>query len=651
MATPTRYHWLAVRLDRFVARVGINSASLRARLPTGRLARAAVYLPNGIDLPAVARLEARRRLEALCGRSFDGPIVLNVANIRVEKDTCGLFETFARFRRVWPRAHLICVGAARDSDYWQATQRTMKALVLNDCVHFAGACPDAWRLMAGADVFCLSSRTESMPNVILEAMSQRVPIVATAVGDVGCLDAGDNASSWLLRDGESGLLVLPGDPAALAAALVAVLDDPVAAEQRADRAFDHYRARFTTGQMVRRYERFYADARGIERLARSSTRSRRRRAVLMLGPALPQMGGMVTSIRLLMKSPLRERYVLHRCATPAPQRTLGNPDSPLWTIIPALVRHAGAVLRLFATLVARRIDLLHIHTCSYLSFYRSLLDLAVAKALGRAVVLHIRGGRFACFCRDAGKVGQTLIRRGLRAADAIVVVSPRWRDALRRYAGSTPIYAVPNAAETADVPDRPNLNGHPCRFLYLANLTEAKGLGDLIAAAAALRADGLLFELLIAGPAPHEPQSAWEARARHVGLAGVATFLGPVSGPTKTRLLATADCFVHPSHSEALPNAVLEAAAAGVPVIATAVGSLPEVLAIDGGPEPLCPLVPPHETAALAREMKRLATNAALRREIGAALREHVARHYSLPLVAERLGQIYDRVLAQPEAP
>jgi glycosyltransferase involved in cell wall biosynthesis len=641
LGSPTRDHRIALRLDRWIARVGVNSQSLRPRLPTPRHARTAAYLPNGIDLPPVVPADARRRLEVLHGRKFGGPIILSVANVRIEKDLCGLLAAFARLRRQRSDAHLVCIGAVRDVANWQLVQRAAKSPALESRVHFPGPVRDAWRLMAGADVFCLSSRTESMPNVILEAMTQRAPIVATAVGDVGTRTATEPGDHWLLRHDETGLLVPPGAPQALAAALDYALRDPEAARRRAARAFDEHRRRFTTEHMVQRYVEVYEEMLGRRRQPRRAVARSRRRTVLMLGPAAPQIGGMVTSIDLLMRSPLREHCVLHRCATPAPRGASQGP-------VRRLMRHLQALAGLAWTLIGRRVDILHIHTCSYRTFYRSLLDLAVAKGLGRAVVLHIRGGQFEHFCRRASRSGQWLIRRGFECADAAIVVSNRWRGIVQRHAGSTPVIAIPNAVEPFTLAGAGGQNGRPCRFLYLGKLTVAKGLADLIRAAAQLRADGTSFELVIAGPAADELRSRWERSVQAAGLTDVATFAGVVRGAAKSQLLRAADCFVHPSHSEALPNAVLEAAAAGLPVIATAVGSLAEALTAAGDTQPLCPLVPPHDAPALAQAMQRLARDAAARRRIGAALQQHVMSCFSPTHVAGQLAQVYERVLARP---
>lgn len=644
---PTREHRLALRLNRFVDRVVVNSESLRRRMPACRPAREAVCIHNGIDLPPVPPQLARERLEMLCGSALQGPVVLSVGNIRVEKDICGLLSAVALLRNHWPRVQLVCVGGTSNRDYWHEVQRTVCALGLSANVHFPGPYSDAWRLMAGADVFCLGSRTESLPNVVLEAMSQRVPIVATAVGDIGDLHAPPQPGRWLLQHNLSGLLAPPGDPAALAAALDRTLRDPTIARQRAERALGDSQRFYAAEPMVQRYERVYEECRR-QRPAPGKDRARPV-TVLMLGPAPPQIGGMVTSIDLLMKSPLRERFSLRRCATPA--RPPGDDIASrglfrhTWGLLESLTRHAAALVRLTTRIVGGRIDIVHIHTCSQFTFYRNLLDLAVAKLLCRVVVLHIRGGQFDRFCADSGPCHRWLIRRGCEAADAVVVLSEHWRCALQPYLGHARIRVIPNGVELATVEQRNGTNGHPCRFLYLALLTEAKGLADLFAAANLLLQEGAGFELLIAGPASAETRATWQRHTQVTGLAHVTQFMGPVTGAAKTQLFARADCFVHPSHSEGMPNAVLEAAAAGLPVIATAVGSVPEFMNAGEGAEPLAPLIAPHNPAALAGAMKRLAADVALRRKIGRDLQRRVAAEYSLPCVADRVGRLYDEIL------
>lgn len=644
---PTRARRLAVELSRYLAGVGVNSESLRERLPSLRPLRNAVSLPNGIDLPPVAPREARRCLAELCGDDLPGPVVLSIGNIRPEKDQITLLRAAVLLRRRWPGLRVVGVGLWQDREYWAEVQRRRRELGLEHTVLFPGPCPEAWRLPAGADVFCLSSSRESMPNVVLEAMTQRAPIVATAVGDVGRLALVSEAH-WLLRHQDTALLVPPSRPRALAAALARTLRHPDAARQRAERAYADYRRRFTTEQMVQRYEAFYT------RCLRRSRRPlpERRTTVLMVGPSAESLGGMATSITRLMSSALRDSYTLHRFSTP--QRSAhadsgacgrgGGRWAGLTAAGEAAWRHLSALGRLVGLLARHRVDIVHIHTCSRFTFHRNVVDALAARLLGRRVILHIRGGHFERFCAEARGVARRWIRVGFALADAVVVLAPDWRRRLTPYVGRSPVFVVPNGVEVVDrLPAKERDAAGRCRFLYLAALTEAKGLGDLIDAARQLKTDGVDFELVVAGPATDVPRSAWEDRLRAAGLADVASVVGPIAGAAKDRLLATVDCFVHPSHCEALPNAVLEAAAAGLPVIATAVGSVPEVVGAGLPDGPFALLVPPRDPAALAHALRRMAADPT-RQRLGARLRDYVTAHYSLAETARQVAAVYEFV-------
>ena len=111
-----------------------------------------------------------------------------------------------------------------------------------------GAVPEAARYFAAFDLFVLSSRTEGLPMVMLEAMAAGIPIVATNVGGI----------PDLLSPSE-GLLVAPEDPGALAAAMRATLDDREAAEERARAARQRQKTEFDVGPWSARYESIYRD--------------------------------------------------------------------------------------------------------------------------------------------------------------------------------------------------------------------------------------------------------------------------------------------------------------------------------------------------------------------------------------------------------
>jgi glycosyltransferase involved in cell wall biosynthesis len=130
---------------------------------------------------------------------------------------------------------------------------------------------------------------------------------------------------------------------------------------------------------------------------------------------------------------------------------------------------------------------------------------------------------------------------------------------------------------------------------------------------------------------------AARVRTDELGIAENVTLLGWIGARRREELLARATVFVLPSHAEGLPVSMLEAMAAGCPVIATAVGGIPDV--ISDGFNGL--LIPPRDPAALARAMERLLTDPPLAFAMGRAARATIASRFTPDRAVERVGRIY----------
>ena len=171
----------------------------------------------------------------------------------------------------------------------------------------------------------------------------------------------------------------------------------------------------------------------------------------------------------------------------------------------------------------------------------------------------------------------------------------------------------------------------------VGRLDPVKDHATLLRAFAALHRNGLPATLLVIGDGPE--RGRLERAAQEAGLSAAVRFLG--SRPDAARLLPALDLFVQSSLSEALPNALLEALAAGVPAVATAVGGTCDVLA-----EPETGLlVPPRDPDRLAAAMASLLAEPARRERQSAAGRRLVRARYSLDAMLRAYEQLYDRLL------
>ena len=163
-----------------------------------------------------------------------------------------------------------------------------------------------------------------------------------------------------------------------------------------------------------------------------------------------------------------------------------------------------------------------------------------------------------------------------------------------------------------------------------------KGHKELLAAMAQIQARHPVHALIVGGG---RRMDEVREMAAGLGLADAVHFLGPRRDVPD--LLNAMDIFVLPSHSEGVSLALLEAMAAGLPVIATAVGGLPEV--VQDGDNGL--LIPPRDSAALAAALERLLTDPALVRRLGANARTLVREHYSLDRLGREIKEIYGELV------
>jgi len=176
-----------------------------------------VYIPNGFDcerfqpVPEATRIAIRERELGLPDDAF---LIIHIGRHHPVKNHEGLIASFAQLARRHPRAHLLLIGAGVTPDQ-PSLARSVASHGVEHRVRLLGQRDDVPRLLPACDLMVLASSSEAFPNVLGEAMACGVPCVTTDVGDAAALV------------GEVGRVVAPGDGAALAAAMAAMMECPV----------------------------------------------------------------------------------------------------------------------------------------------------------------------------------------------------------------------------------------------------------------------------------------------------------------------------------------------------------------------------------------------------------------------------------------
>jgi glycogen synthase len=239
-------------------------------------------------------------------------------------------------------------------------------------------------------------------------------------------------------------------------------------------------------------------------------------------------------------------------------------------------------------------------------------------------------GPRARFLRTVGGAGEAL---ALRRAAAVVTLTDRLAGLVRGGVPADRIHVIPSGTRVFDA-----AAGGPTGVLFLGRLHRQKGVDTLIRALPLLPPEATVT---LVGDGPE--RATLRRLASDLGVADRVTVTGFVPHGMVPGLLAGADVVVLPSRYEELGTALVEAMAAGRPVVASHVGGIPELVrdGVDGL------LVPPDDAAALAKAVTRVLANPVLAAELGASGRARVAGHDWAALAGRVLG-VYRTVLPVP---
>jgi glycosyltransferase involved in cell wall biosynthesis len=301
---------------------------------------------------------------------------------------------------------------------------------------------------------------------------------------------------------------------------------------------------------------------------------------------------------------------------------------------------AKSLIALAALCAGARASVVHINMAAYGSTLRKLLLLRAAALFGVPTVLHIHASEFVPFCEGLSPRLRRRLVRELARASRIVVIGEYWRRYLadRLDVPEARIIVIPNAVPLPPPASERGTDG-PVRIVALGLIGARKGTPELVAALGGATLRALEWRAVIAG---NGAIAEAQAQAAGLGLAQRIEFPGWVDRAAVARLLGAADIFVLPSHNEGLPIAILEAMAAGVAVVATPVGAIPELVL----PGETGLLVPPGDTDALAGALASLVRDGDLRRRLGRAGRARIDSHFRLESAAHRFAALYRELAA-----
>jgi glycosyltransferase involved in cell wall biosynthesis len=359
---------------------------------------------------------------------------------------------------------------------------------------------------------------------------------------------------------------------------------------------------------------------------------------------------METFVGDLLKSPLSERHTILLLDISKPRLQRKNHyaiktgyavfQRKLSTILTSYLYSATFLVKYFFWLFSQPIDIIHIHTASFTSFWEKCIYIVIGRLAGKKIVLHIHGALFKEFYVGSSRFAQNLIQRFIKMCGVIIVLSPSWERFFAAFVDVHKIFVVENGIDLKPFA-RQGEKSDGFAILHMGEVSERKGIYDLIKVIEVLKEKQLDFHFEIVGPG--ELQNVATIIERN-GLTEHIRLRGPRYGEQRYQYFRRAHCFVLASYGEGLPIALIEALAAGLPVVVTSVGGVPDVIA-PGRHGFLCQ---PGKITEIADALTTLIKSVPLRDQMAQDNREYAYNHFDIKKCADRISQIY-KMLVLPK--
>ena len=369
--------------------------------------------------------------------------------------------------------------------------------------------------------------------------------------------------------------------------------------------------------------------------------------VLLVGSLPPPYGGIPTYVRDLSQADIPGvKLRVFNTAFPeavAPFNRIGSlyldslRHNGLWVTAKMVVYVLWSYSRLARVILTWRPHIVQAFPSSDWGYWRNWLYLILAKALGCRTIFHLLNAIDLFYAR-VGVLQRWLLRQSFSTADVYIVQSDGLKSWLEQHC-SRRCYGFLNGLHLDRIPARgpvpKDMRSLPGPVgVTIGPLGKHKGTPQIMEALKKLNGEGTPVGWLFIGRGDVED---YKRRAEALGLARQVVFTGPVDDDRKWSYLNNADFYCLPSDAEGQPISILEAMAVGLPVIATDVGSIPEIIA--DGETGL--VIPVGDGDALSHAIWELARDAETRHGMGVAAKRYVQEHHDIRELHVRLGLVY----------
>ncbi len=364
----------------------------------------------------------------------------------------------------------------------------------------------------------------------------------------------------------------------------------------------------------------------------------------MVGAMPPQLGGIERYVGDLIDSELQHLHHVIPFSLSKPlvnrkqsfktlagyKRSFGR---GLVTVLASWFYSFFFFIKFLGVLILCQIDIIHIHSASYTSFWEKCYYIFMGKLFQKNIVLHIHGSRFKAFYTNRTRLIRRFIAYFMRKCDAVIALGRYWHRFYSGFVAEDKVKIVYNGIDLRPFEYNSNKADDPT-LVFIGEVGKRKGIYDFIRAIDRLRQqeERLAVDIIGNGEIDRvkqiiEKQSLQDCVHLH----------GALYGRDKVDVLTRAWCFVLPSYAEQMPLVIIEAFAAGLPVVSTPVGSIPEMI----NPYENGFLIEPGNVDQMVSTISKLLNNKDMRQSMGRKNRQKAFGFYDINRCARDINAIY----------
>jgi len=373
-----------------------------------------------------------------------------------------------------------------------------------------------------------------------------------------------------------------------------------------------------------------------------------KKKVLLVGPFPPTVGGITTCMLHILTSDLNKQFDFIPFTTSRSNIGLIKEiyDYSLLFHIGFTNMFRSALITLIhlikfpIILIMTKSEIIHINTTDYWVFWESSIYVIISKILSRKTILHIHATTFHKFYNNTNSMIKRFIIKTLKMTDKIIILSSRQKKLYMKFVSKNKLSVILNVTNYKifqDQSKRKLSESNVIKILFIGGEeSKRKGIYDVIKAIPIVVnkfGENILFIFL-----GRCNTNKLTDICKKKNIQKYVDFQGYVEEPEKIKVMNSSDIFVLPSYAEGLPISILEAMAAGLPIISTPVGSIPDVIKEDLHGY----LIDPGDYYTLANKITLLAENSKLRNNMGEINKETILVEYDINLLVNKMSELYN---------